>query len=1126
MTVRGLCGAALGAAALAVLGWPLLAQQGRTAAPSEAAYRANNVGVAQLEQYDFAGAEMSFRRALALAPSLATARLNLGIALFYAGQPQRASAELTRARAALANQAQPNYVLGLIARAAGRSDEAKAAFLRARQLDPSDPGIEINIGQIDMEARRYPDAISAFRTALAAEPYNATAAYGLATALIRSGAADEGQTTMDRFTKLRDSPFAVTYSAAYLEQGRYAQAITSTGAEAALVDPQTPAVRFTLDYGLSFDSPGVGARSRTDGVAVTLADVDGDGDLDALDPAGGTVRLLRNDAGRLIGGSANAFGPAAPQNVVAIVPADADNDGDVDLLVLQQDSISVWRQVAPWQFTDAGPTAGLAIPGLRPRTAAWLDADHDGDLDLVVAGEGTPAVRVFQNRGDATFADVTAASKIEAPSPVVSLIPTDFDERRDVDVFVLSAAGGPRLFRNLREGSFEDVARASGLIVDGEATCAAAGDFNKDGYTDFVIGRRGAPAVLALSNGRAGFTSSVALPVTADAVAAQALDYDSDGLIDVVALTAQGLVVIRNLGTRWTDVSATAAPPGLKATAMASGDVNGDGLVDLVLRSESTLVMQRATGPTPVRSIRVQLQARVSNRSAVGAKVEVRAGSLLQKREVYAAYPAPAPADLVFGLGTRTGGDVARVLWPSGILQAETAPAAGAVTGRLDIQELDRKPSSCPYLFTWNGERFEFVTDFLGGGEMGSWVEPGVRTMPDTDEYVRIEGSRLRPKDGRYEIRVSNELEEALFLDRLHLVAISHPADVAVYPNEGLRGAPQPFKLSAVRDLAAPASATDEHGHDVRDRLARVDRQFVDDFRLEPVRGFAAEHTLTLGLPAGRAGAPRVLLLTGWTDYAFSSDTVAAWQRGLRMATPVLEIPEPGGTWRTVDADMGFPVGRPQTVLVDLAAVPDAVRQVRIRTNMRIYWDQAQVGTLDPAAPVRLTRLDPLTATLRWRGFSAEVSADGREPFTADYARVSTVMPWKSMPGRYTREGDVRDLLMQVDDEVIVSRTGDEIAVAFDASAVATAPAGWTTTFLLFGDGFSKEMNLHSGSPDVLEPLPYHRMPRYPYLPSEAPERSDAYRAYLERYNTRIVTRRIPSIDQPAPPTVKGSRQP
>ena len=87
MSARGLRDAALAAAALAVIGWPLLARQGRATAPSEAAYRANNLGVARLEQYDFAGAETSFRRALALTPSLATARLNL-VRIRRLGLPQ------------------------------------------------------------------------------------------------------------------------------------------------------------------------------------------------------------------------------------------------------------------------------------------------------------------------------------------------------------------------------------------------------------------------------------------------------------------------------------------------------------------------------------------------------------------------------------------------------------------------------------------------------------------------------------------------------------------------------------------------------------------------------------------------------------------------------------------------------------------------------------------------------------------------------------------------------------------------------------------------------------------------------------------------------------------------------
>ena len=105
--------------------------------------------------------------------------------------------------------------------------------------------------------------------------------------------------------------------------------------------------------------------------------------------------------------------------------------------------------------------------------------------------------------------------------------------------------------------------------------------------------------------------------------------------------------------------------------------------------------------------------------------------------------------------------------------------------------ELDRKPSSCPYLYAWNGERFEFLTDFLGGGEMGYGVAPGVWNHPDPVEYVRIAPDQLRPRDGRYELRVTNELEEALYLDQLRLLAVDHPEDVSVYPDEGMTVPPK-----------------------------------------------------------------------------------------------------------------------------------------------------------------------------------------------------------------------------------------------------------------------------------------------------------------------------------------------
>ena len=187
-------------------------------------------------------------------------------------------------------------------------------------------------------------------------------------------------------------------------------------------------------------------------------------------------------------------------------------------------------------------------------------------------------------------------------------------------------------------------------------------------------------------------------------------------------------------------------------------------------------------------------------------------------------------------------------------------------------------------------------------------------------------------------------------------------------------------------------------------------------------------------------------------------------------------------------------------------------REVRIVTNMRIYWDQILVDTSDEKSPMQSTRLDPARADLHWRGFSAEVTPDGREPFGYDYRRVSFTSPWKVMTGRYTREGDVRELLLKSDDMFVVSRPGDEISLSFNASALPPLPAGWTRTFLLYADGYSKEMDINSASPDQLAPLPFHGMSRYPYPSTEHYPLTDERRRYIEKYNTRIVTSPVPSI--------------
>ena len=1139
MTVRVLL--VLGAAAVLAAAVPPAHQPPTASARErlERAYRASNRGVALLEQYDYPAAADAFREALRAEPALATIRLNLAIALLYGGQVEAALPEARAAAAARPDAPDAFFVLGLIARADNRADDAETAFRRVLELDRSDAAANVNLGQLLTQKREYGGAIAAFRAAVAAEAYNATAAYGLATALTRSGDTAAGQQEMSRFQALRDSPYAVTYAQGYLQQGRYGEAIASTGAEPGLVDRASPGVRFA-------DTPGAIPRGEAGADAsgtgsVVLFEADGDGDLDLLIVDRSGARLLRNAQGRFTATTALPAAPAAAREARA-APGDFDNDGRPDVFLFGSGPSRLLRQREDGTFEDVTAAAPL-LRDLDAGAASWVDVDHDGDVDLVTAAP----LRLLRNNGNGTFADITRAAGLGAPASdatpagvrpqprgggtivrdgsgdrqytATAVVPTDYDNRRDVDLMILSGTGAPRLFRNLRDGAFRDVAPEARLPQATGIAAAAAADVNKDGFVDFYFGRFAGPGIFALSDGRQKFTLSDAPEATAGANARpvprlrqrrparsprrrpggtaaaperrRRLDRRDVGRGSRRRRRGDPLVRVGRRGRRWR----------YRHRDVARGDGRA-------------AAPQRRRQSAPL--VRRDARPRVSNRSALGAKVEIRAGSLRQMLEVSAASPPVGPADLRFGLGAREAADVVRVLWPSGILQSELAPAAGA-----RIAELDRKPSSCPYLYTWNGARFEFVTDFLGGGEMGSWIGPGQFNTPDPEEFVRIAGDQLRPRNGRYEIRVTNELEEALFLDRVRLVAVDHPADVDVFPDEGLRDPPRPFRLYAARGARVPARAVDDHGHDVRALIARRDRRWPSDFALASIRGYAEPHALTLDLGAGADRA--LLLMTGWTGYAFSTDNVAASQAGLVQQPPALAVRGASGSWETIDTSVGFPVGRPQTVVVDLAGRwRGPSREVRISTTMPIYWDQVLVDTSGVPPPSTIVSLDPASAVLRWRGFSAVTSPDGREPFGADYERVTAVSPWKAFPGAYTREGDVGSLLAARDDMFVIARPGDEIALSFDGGAAPPIRPGWRRTFLLHADGFSKEMNIRSATPDSLGPLPFHGMSRYPYGPDERYPGGARHREYLERHNTRVVPRAVPSLDAAALAASRG----
>jgi len=260
-----------------------------------------------------------------------------------------------------------------------------------------------------------------------------------------------------------------------------------------------------------------------------------------------------------------------------------------------------------------------------------------------------------------------------------------------------------------------------------------------------------------------------------------------------------------------------------------------------------------------------------------------------------------------------------------------------------------------------------------------------------------------------------------------------------------------------------------------------------------------------------------VLVLNGWVDWADGSTFFAAAQESKEgLISPYLQVKDAAGNWKTVIEDMGMPDGKPKTIAVDLTGkFLSESREVRIVTNLCVYWDEIFLGNdVDPPQAV-MSRVPAASGELRFRGFSAtNIDPERKQPEEFIYANVRPASSWNPTPGLYTRYGDVKEILDSVDDRLAILGSGDEVRLLFRADALAPLKSGWKREFILKVDGWAKDRDANTAYSQTVEPLPFHAMSAYPYRRDEHFPDDPMHERYRREYNTRPALRLIrPLVD-------------
>jgi Tfp pilus assembly protein PilF len=1111
-------------------------------------------GLAALQVGDDVTAESKLAQVTQLAPGEPAGWANWGVLAFRQRNFDAAAQRYDRARDLAPKNDQIYYLLGILQSTRGNSKDAIADWRRAVAINPENYRAAYQLAQ-EVEREGGPGSDGEFasliQNILKAQPDNLAAWLELARAAAKRGDAATLQSALAQISSRASQwPPEVQQQLAALQSA-------AAGADVHAAATRTTFLRNTLmrvpefreslavlqaapgeeaepfTHFLRLESPTFVPAPADTALAFTPQPLANPGAkrwqwIGAVPLGSAGPPVVAEASGRevrLSSGATFPF-PGGPGGVAplpeGILPVDFNYDFNNDLVLAGAGGVRLMRQDNPKSFTDVTAEAKLpkAVIGAS-YTGAWaVDIEADGDLDIVLgAKEGLPLV--LRNNGDGTF---TPIHPFPGVTGLRAFAWADFDGDGNPDAALVDSAGHLHVFHNERQAQFRELPLPPNFPLVKALNVA---DVDDDGVLD-LLAVQADGAIVRISDKHEGKVLDVAeiarVPGGANVpdylngeVRLHVADLDNNGALDLFLTSASSdashnvagtLIWLADEKGKFVLLDHPFGQAPAPALVSDAADLTGNGRLDLLALTADGQPLQSINHGSKNyhwQVVRPHAKQAVGdqriNPFGVGGEIEIRSGMLVQKQ------PITGP-QVHFGLGNQTSTDVVRVVWPNGTVRAEFGVAADT-----EVVTEQRLKASCPFLFAYNGKAMEFIKDAVPwGSAIGLRINTiGTARVETTGEWYKIGRDQLVPHDGYYDLRVTAELWEVYYYDYLALMTVDHPVGTEIFVDERFSIPPPKLAVTTVATPHKIVRAVDDDGRDVTAIVDTLDGKALDDFGRGQYQGITRDHYLEvdLGDDAPKSG-PLYLIAQGSIHDTESSLNVAITQgHRWRAQGMSIEVPDGRGGWVTAQSNLGFPAGRKKTVLFNLSDIfrPGTPRRVRIRTNLEIYWDCIEWAQGMPDAPLKTVRLQPSYADLHYRGYSSISRPDSGAPEVPDYDNVvSTKQRWRDLIGYYTRYGDVRELLTQIDDRYVIVNSGDEMSLRFTEQPA--PPAGWVRDYVVIGDGWIKDGDFNSTFSKTVLPLPYHAKQQYITRPGSL-EDELPYRQHPEdwqNYHTRYMT--------------------